>query len=429
MRHSLFRLCSVLLLVVLQSPVSYSQTTFPTAPADGETPGSLSCIYGLTAYTPGCRISNALAVPNTGSGVIAVIDGGADEDALGELTAFSNYFGLNPLPDCNTGKIPCFQTVQASAANNTCTPGGHAQYNVQIIEPEIDIEWSHAMAPNASIWMVQADSWNMPDMLYAVGCANQLLLSSGGFISFSQSVPEVASELASDSYFQTPGIIYVASSGDYSAPARYPSSSPYVISAGGTSIERDASGNYVDQVAWLNTELGCSASYPGGPCKTGGSGGPSMYEPRPSYQNSVQKIVGNKRGTPDFSFVAQGVDVFCCSYSSDNLQCCNEPGFPANPKIEKTCDSVDHSVCGSNYGTWVRSGGTSLAAPALAGIINSAHSGTTTVAQELALIYNGAIKNYHANWTDITSGNNGYPALTGYDFATGLGVPRGYGGK
>ena len=53
---------------------------------------------------------------------------------------------------------------------------------------------------------------------------------------------ELPGETAFDSNFQTPGIIYIASAGDYSAPARYPSTSPYVIAAGGTSIKRDASG-------------------------------------------------------------------------------------------------------------------------------------------------------------------------------------------
>lgn len=189
------------------------------------------------------------------------------------------------------------------------------------------------------------------------------------------------------------------------APARYPSSSPYVISAGGTMIQRDSAGNYVGQSAWVNTKP-CTKL----PCKTGGTGGPSIFEPRPSYQNSVQKIVGTKRGTPDISFAAANIDIFCCGSSATN-QC---------PASTTTCPSD---------GVWVKDGGTSLAAPALAGVINSANSGATTSAQELAIIYNGALQNYRSYWTDITEGYNGYHALPGYDFTTGLGVPRGYGGK
>ena len=135
------------------------------------------------------------------------------------------------------------------------------------------------------------------------------------------------------------------------------------------------------------------------------------------------------RGTPDFSFVAQGVDVFCCSLDASTAnQCCASPLSTSNSKSLPACQYIP-GICPTSYGTWVKTGGTSLAAPALAGIINSANSGATSTAQELTLVYNNAIKSYHANWTDIISGNNGFPTLQGYDFATGLGVPLGYGGK
>lgn len=404
----------------------------PILPTDGEKVASLSCIYGLTTPVPGCPISSTTAVPQGGSGIIAVIDGGNDPDALLELNQFSSQMGLNGLPQCGLGGPPCFQTVYANAT--TCAVGSTASSPVTIIEPEIDIEWAHAMAPNASIYMIQTDSWGIEHMMQGIQCANSLLQSTGGIISFSDSFPESSlgpGELSYDINFKIPGIIYVMSSGDFYAPARYPATSPYVIAAGGTTIERDRSGNYIRQVAWKNTGIPCD---PDESCKLGVTGGPSAYEPRPSYQNSVQKIVGNKRGTPDISFAAQGVDVFCCSYvtsTTGNEQCCIRPGSSVNPNKPSltACQTVDTTMCASGFGTWVKSGGTSLAAPALAGIINSAHSGATSSVQELTNIYNNALKNYQTYWTDITIGNNGFPALKGYDFDTGLGVPRGYGGK
>jgi subtilase family serine protease len=407
----------------------YACTPPPTT--NGETPASLACIYGLTPYVPGCTIHNTCTVPQTGSGIIAVIEGGDDPDALGELTQFSQQFGLNVLPQCTTPPSPpnppCFQTYNAA----TCTPGTTVSSNVHIVEPEIDIEWAHAMAPYASIYMIETTDFDSIDiMMSGIRCANTLL-QQGGIISFSDSFPELSlgpNEVSYDSNFQTPGVIYIMSSGDYSAPARYPAASPYVIAAGGTTIERDQAGNYIDQVAWHNTEIACD---PNTTCKTGGSGGPSLYEPRPSFQDSVQKIVGNKRGTPDISFVAQKVDVFCCSYvlDVDNNQCCVRPGTQPNPNKAPLPACQNSTMCASGFGAWVLTGGTSLAAPALAGIINSAHSGATSSAAELSIIYNNALKNYHSYWTDIIVGNNGYSALQGYDFTTGLGVPRGYGGK
>ena len=132
---------------------------------------------------------------------------------------------------------------------------------------------------------------------------------------------------------------------------------------------------------------------------SGSSGGPSKLEARPSYQNVVAKIAGKSRGTPDIAFVADprsGVDIF---------------------------------VIEDGVGKWKISGGTSLAAPALAGVINSANSRATSTFQELLIIYAGFTKNYHSYWNDILIGNNTFPCLAGYDFVTGLGTPLGYKGK
>jgi hypothetical protein len=78
---------------------------------------------------------------------------------------------------------------------------------------------------------------------------------------------------------------------------------------------------------------------------------------------------------------------------------------------------------------WFKDGGTSIAAPALSGIINAANHRQSSSFNELSYIYNNALKNYYSHWHDILQGNNGYPALMGYDFTTGLGSPSGYGGK
>lgn len=419
-----------LLLTIFAAPLAHSD---PQPVASGETPGSLACIYGLTSPTPGCHIDKSKALPTGGSGAIAIIDGQDDPTALAELTQFSSQFpGMTILLPCNGSNTnqPCFQQYYVNSPFSSTTPcvvanNNASTYNIgstQDIEPALDIEWAHAMAPNASIYMVETQGWSntgdVSALVNGVACATYLLqtYNGGGIISYSHSFPEWAGETAYDSTFQTPGIIYVASAGDYSAPANYPASSPYVIAAGGTEIQRDAAGNYIDQVAWHDPVPKCKPI-----CKTGGSGGPSTYEARPAYQKSVQKIVGSQRGTPDISFVAANVNVFCCQLATNNNCCGGTTGT--------ACSTFSSSICPTTQGAWVTTGGTSLASPALAGVINSAHSGATTTTQELTLIYNGAIKNYHSYWTDIISGNNGFPALAGYDFTTGLGVPRGYSGK
>lgn len=375
-------------------PTSPSSTVIPSA----ETPASIACIYGLTPNVPGCPINGTSTNPSGGWGAIAVIEGGDDPNAYEELAAFSRQFNLPVLPLCpdhpTKKDAPCFKTFYV----NDTKPNPASD----VVEHVIDIEWAHAMAPNASIYMVEGPSLCVPDVLDTVAKATSVVdEAGGGMISNSWSVQEFPEEATYDTYFQHHGIVYIGSSGDNLAPARYPSVSPHVISAGGTSIQRDANGNFVGEVVWQNPNL------PVGEKLSGVSGGPSLYEPRPSYQDSVIRIVGTQRGTPDISFVADprtGVNIY-----------------------EMICtDLTNNTGC---TGGWFKVGGTSLAAPALAGILNAANHRADSTKDELEYIYHEAIKHYHSNWHDITQGNNGYPALQGYDFTTGLGTPYGYRGK
>lgn len=350
---------------------------------DCETPASVACIYGLTTQVAGCPITGTTAVPTGGWGAIALVEAYDNPYAESDLATFSTQYNL---PQCTTSN-GCFSVVYAS--------GSQPSYNAGSADEHVlDIEWAHAMAPNAKIIMVEAADSSHDALLVAVDVATtKVLAAGGGMVSYSHSSAEYAGETADDNHFQqTPGVVYIVSSGDDAAPANYPSSSPWVISAGGTSIVRNAAGNFTGETAW-------NASGPAG-SQSGGSGGPSQYESRPAFQNSVMKITGAARGTPDFSFVADPATGVC--------------------------------VYSTAHGGWFRDGGTSLAAPGLAGILNVASyriSATQNTQTLLAYIYNNAIKNYPAYWHDIISGNNGYPAMRGYDFATGLGSPLGYGGK
>ena len=128
----------------------------------------------------------------------------------------------------------------------------------------MDIEWAHAIAPNAKIYLVEAASDSNADLMYAVKVASAI--SGVKEISMSWGGSETKTEANYDSYFQTSGIVYVSSSGDTSAETEYPAVSPYVVAAGGTTLNRDSSGNFLSETAWSDT--GC---------------GPSTYESRPSY--------------------------------------------------------------------------------------------------------------------------------------------------
>ncbi len=416
---SSYRLPSDLANHIQRSFNVYFKSDAPNASASPsstcETPASLACVYGLTTQVPGCPISSTTALPagisgNGGSGTtIGVVEGGDNENQLSDFNTYSTQFHLplspNPAnPTETAGALNIYYCDSSSTPGATCklasgvspppTPTQAAQ-----TEHVLDIQMIHAMAPYATIDEVEAASQTNNDMAVAISYALALVKahnsSGGGFVSDSYGAQEHSSETSEDAKFNQQGGILIASSGDYSAPATYPASSPYVIGAGASSVVRDANGNYVSQSAWnvnlYNEQIGQ---------KSGTSGGPSLYESRPAFQNFVAKIVGTQRGTPDFS--ADGdPNTGVCVYSTYD-------------------------------GGWLKDGGTSAAAPQLAGILDtSAYSvtSTTTTQSFLTQVYENTFVNYYSNWQDIIAGNNGYPALAGYDFVTGLGTPLGYGGK
>jgi subtilase family serine protease len=175
----------------------------------------------------------------------------------------------------------------------------------------------------------------------------------------------------------------------------YPSASPKVVSAGGTTLQfsskTQSPSTFTGEIGWSD-----------------GGGGPSAYEAKPSFQSRVT-LLGSKRGTPDISFDADpnsGVSVY------------------------------DSTVYEGQSGWWVV-GGTSVSAPSLAGIINAAGTfyGSANVLAEIYSVYATTCSNstsicYGNDFRDIVSGKAGkYSAGPGWDFVTGIGSPLTYVGK
>ncbi len=329
------------------------------APA-GETPQSIRPVY---------------SIPSTGGAqTIAIVDAFDYPTAENDLGVFSSAFGLPPCTKANG----CFQVVYASGKKPRANCGW-AQ------EAALDIEWAHAMAPSANIVLVEAASNRFSDLFAAVDVASGIVSKNGGLgeVSMSWGGSEFSSESSSDSHFTTSGVVYFAASGDTGGQTIYPGVSPNVVSAGGTTINRDANGNFLSETGW-----------------SGSGGGPSNYEPRPSYQNGIATIVGNQRGAPDFSFDADpnsGVSVY------------------------------DSTPCQGLSG-WLVFGGTSVSSPSLAGIVNLAGHFSSSSNAELTTIY-GQLGNSN-DFRDITSGIAGsFSAGPGWDFVTGVGSNQGLNGK
>jgi subtilase family serine protease len=313
----------------------------------------------------GCNPNTVTTNPTGGGRAIAIVDAYDDPDAATDIANFSTQFGL-------TGAT--FSVVYATGSKPATDPTGGWE-----LEESLDIEWAHAMAPDAKIYLVEAASNSYANLFTAENVASSLVSGAGGGeVSNSWGGTEFGSETSYDSTFGTTGVVYFASSGD-SPGTIWPGTSPNVVSAGGTSTARNPyTGNFIHELTWESA-----------------GGGVSSYEARPGYQNAIKAIVGPARGVPDLS-------------------------ADADPETGVW-------VLDSFGGGWYVVGGTSVASPVLAGIVNSAGNFYTNTADELATIY--AHRGKKADFHDLKLGYCGpylgFSATAGWDFCTGVGSDNG----
>jgi hypothetical protein len=250
-------------------------------------------------------------------------------------------------------------------APNIRTDGGWA------LEISLDVQWAHAIAPNAKILLVEARSASLTNLLAAVDYARNR--SDVVAVSMSWGASEFSTESSYDSYFTSSyGTTFFASSGDSGAGVLWPAASPNVIGVGGTTLTFNLDGSLALENAW-----------------SGSGGGLSAYETEPSYQVSYNVPGANdQRAVPDVSYDADpnsGFSVY------DNTPYQGQTG-------------------------WWQVGGTSAGAPQWAAIQSIGLSASNN-----NFYQDAKSVNYSSYFRDITSGSNGYPATTGYDLVTGLG--------
>jgi kumamolisin len=364
-----------------------------------ETPSSLACLYSFTTVVSGCNPNNdALPLPTGGSKAVAIVIAFHNPEAAPDLAYYSAQFGL-PF------SVSKFKVVYASGFEPEIDmSGGWA------IESALDTQMVHSLAPNATIYLVEADSNLYSDLFQAVQVATSLVqcgsstgtcaaVTGAGQVSMSWGGSEWSGQTANDPYFNKTNVVFVASTGDSPGPS-YPSTSPNVVAVGGTSVGRSlANGNYLWEVSWSD-----------------GGGGRSLVEAEPAYQSShapVHAIAAGKRATPDVSADANPYTGVWVYYTGP----------------------VDYYY----FYDWWTVGGTSLSAPLWAGALNHAATDNNSWAAnsqaELTKLYNqlNTTTAYSAAFRDIGSGVcNSYmssAAAAGYDLCTGLGVPKGSTGK
>jgi hypothetical protein len=366
---------------------------------------SLTPPSGTVAYSP-AQIRTAYGINNLsldGTGqTIAIVSAYDDPSIYLALDTFDSQFGLTTggqkLYD-QYGPASTFLTVLNQSGQSTSLPAADpsgAGTNNWEVEASLDAEWVHAIAPGAHIVLVETNSDSLSDLMAGVATAASqpgvaVVSMSWGYV---EGLDVLASDEATyDSYFTTPGVTFVASTGDNGAAVpQYPAFSPNVVAVGGTSLTVNSDNSYNSETGWgyYSTGLG---EY------IGSGGGISLYEGEPAYHQGVQST--GSRTTPDVSLVA---DPATGAWIADPY---NLPG-----------DNPFEIV-----------GGTSLSAPSWAGLLAITNQGRVNAGEAN---FNTSTPNEtqqalymlpQADYNSITSGSNGYNANAGYNLVTGLGTP------
>ncbi len=246
------------------------------------------------------------------------------------------------------------------------------------LETSLDVEWAHAIAPEATIDLVVAVDANLGHVYDAIAfVANSLPGETVLSMSFGLSeslYPTTGSFTiaATHQLFVTiasHGTTPVASSGDSGASSccnvQYPSSDPLVLSVGGTSLTLNPDASYSSETTW-----------------SGSTAGASIIFSKPSYQ---QGLGDSMRDTVDVSYDAD----------------------PAT------------GVIVASGGRLFQVGGTSAGAPQWAALVALASEAKSSTFGAI-----GSATYKASSYHDILTGSNGFfTAGPGWDYPTGLGSP------
>lgn len=364
-------LLAVTLSLMAQAPDLNHRNAHPTiqvakVPANPSTPTGILPVQYKAAYG-----FNRLA--NQGAGqTIAVVDAYDDPNIASDLAFYANYFHLTP---CN------FQKVKV---------GNPQEGQGWDLEESVGVEQVCALAPQANIILVEANSDSFSDLFNAVAVASSAPYNAS-VVSMAWGGAEFSGELQYDSSFcnilngSGQPVTFVAATGGACGEPLYPAASSCVVAVGGTTLALSTAAPPANP---LQSNYGVETAY--------GGGGISMFEPQPPWQNpACSQYSTQYRCVPDISAAAN-------------------PGFPVYDTY--------------SYGGWVEVEGTSVPTADWAAFFTLANSlrvsaGKSTLSQgdpDMYGIYYSS--SYLDDFHDITTGGGGEcQAGPGYDLATGIG--------
>jgi kumamolisin len=274
--------------------------------------------------------------------------------------------------------------------------------NVNLAPPEgeetLDAEWSSGLAPGAKIRIYATGTLQFVDLDRALDRILSDLQTEPGMRQLSISLglgeqfmapDEVRTQARKFLRLAAAGVNVFVSSGDAgsnpdvsghnsSGPvqAEYESSDANVIGVGGTTLQLASNGSVSSETAWI-----------------GSGGGKSIFFPRPAWQTGPGVPAGTQRLVPDVGLLA-------------------DPNTGAFVILHGHETSI---------------GGTSLSAPAWAGICALINEARVNADKPPLPFLNPLLYPLigSTSFRDITAGSNGaFQAGPGYDMVTGIGVPN-----
>jgi subtilase family serine protease len=270
-----------------------------SSPGCAFTPPTVYSAYGLNGlYNEGY---------NGAGQTIGIIDWCGTPTIQSDANAFSAYFHLPALTSSNF-------TI-TSTGTSECSAWDDAEIN-------IDVEWSHAVAPGANINLIvpptayvqdtdQAEYEAITDGLATVisgsyGAAESELSTS--LLSTESLINEIGAASGISTNFAT------GDSGDFTfdfipQTVSAPADSPWATAVGGVTAALNSNGTIAWQAGWGNNQfLVAEEGFVADPTTEesfgfigGSGGGPSGYFAKPSYQ---KKLAGKFRQMPDISWLA-----------------------------------------------------------------------------------------------------------------------------
>lgn len=447
--RSLMLVAGVVTVVAASASAAGAQvaaTTWPTVPgvvagphvaSAGEPPTSAQCIanYGIACYSPQDMRNqydiNPTYAPGNGAAgagqTIVIFDSFGSPTIRQDLSAFDASYNM---PD-----PPSFAIYEPEGnvtypyLNDSPSAVAHSYKDQQEIgwgyETTLDVEWAHAIAPSANIALVvtpiseaegvkglenleNAQEWALDNHIGAIWsnsyAATEQTFENPAVVQRLNALYRTAANTGISAFFGT-GDLGAANydkqctgaspqCGTYAYPTvNFPSSSPDVVSVGGTEIPipQPALETYNPETVWNDC---CGA--------TGGGYSTVFGEPLYQAMNAIFDPTAS-RGLPDVSYNAALISSVLIYESFD-------PSYLPG---------------------WVPIGGTSAATPqwaAIDAIANNADGPLGFLTPRLYQIYANKAA-YGLAFHDIADGNNsfagvpGYDAGPGWDPVTGLGTP------